>query len=145
MIFLGKAELVAEYDDWEVHSARDIFPAPAVLRLLKYNKLGPKWVKFSRENIYLRDNHVCQYCGNKFPSRKLTLDHVQPSSRGGKTTWTNIVSACLPCNSDKADMTPSEAKMPLLNHPVMPNGRHPATRSYLSRGNVPDEWVAWIH
>lgn len=145
MLILGKAEIVEEYDSWEIRSANDIFPAPAVLRLKEYNKLGPQYVKFSRENVYLRDGHVCQYCHVRFSARKLTLDHVVPRSRGGKTTWDNIVASCWDCNYKKADRTPREAGMPLLTVPTMPNGRHPAARSYLNRGRIPQEWESWIH
>lgn len=145
MIILGKAEIVEEYEDWEIHSVSDVFPAPAVLRLKHYDKLGPSYVKFSRENVYLRDAHTCQYCRVSFSPRKLTLDHVVPRSRGGTTVWTNIVTSCWDCNYKKADRLPREAGMPLLTQPVMPNGRHPASRSYLNRGNIPEEWVSWIH
>jgi len=145
MVLLEKADLVEEYGDWAIRSVNDIFPAPAVLRLRDYSKLGPSYVKFSRENVYTRDGYVCQYCSKKLGPRKLTLDHVVPRSQNGKTVWDNIVTACISCNFEKADRTPKEAGMPLLNKPVMPNGRHPGARAYLNRGEIPEEWVAWIH
>lgn len=145
MILLGKAELVEEYNDMEIRSAHDIFPAPAVLRIPGYSKLGPKHVKFSRENIYMRDEYQCQYCSGKFNRRHLTLDHVLPRSRDGATTWTNITTACLKCNSKKADKTPKEAGMPLLSKPYRPTSRKPSSAAFLNRGLVPDEWKSWLH
>lgn len=145
LIFLDKADMVTEYKDWEIRSVNDIFPAPAVLRLREYSKLGPSYVKFSRENVYMRDDYVCQYCHIKFGPRKLTLDHVKPRSHGGPTTWENITTSCIKCNFAKADRTPKQAGMKLLTVPVMPNGRHPAARAYLNRGNIPDEWQQFIH
>lgn len=75
---------------------------------------------FSRENIYARDKHICQYCGKEFEPKELTLDHVFPKSRGGDTSWDNIVACCKACNQFKADRTPEEAGLVLLNKPKKP-------------------------
>lgn len=83
---------------------------------------------FKRESIYAdrgilygRDRYMCAYCGNIFEGKSLTIDHVQPKSKGGKNTWTNCVSACKTCNVRKGNRTPEQAKMPLLYVPYSPN------------------------
>ena len=77
-------------------------------------------VRFCRENIYLRDDHTCQYCGGLFDRRELTLDHVLPSSKGGPKSWLNVVTSCRPCNQKKGNRTPQQARMPLLKPPNEP-------------------------
>jgi 5-methylcytosine-specific restriction endonuclease McrA len=78
-------------------------------------------VRFCRENVYIRDNYTCQYCGDKLSAKHLTLDHVIPASKNGKKNWTNVVSACRTCNQRKANRTPQTANMPLLSEPKMPS------------------------
>jgi len=99
---------------------------PRVIQLLDYDRVPRPRVKFTRSNVYLRDRHRCQYCGSLHAASDLTLDHVQPRSRGGPTTWRNIVVSCFGCNSRKADRSPEEAGMPLLREPRAPLWR-PAT------------------
>ncbi|NIR52078.1 HNH endonuclease, partial [candidate division KSB1 bacterium] len=77
-----------------------------------------KVVSFSKKNILRRDDFTCQYCGNQ--ENPLTVDHIIPKSRGGKTTWTNVVVACKPCNMKKGSRTASEANMLLKKKPVQP-------------------------
>ncbi len=98
---------------------------PRVIQLLDYDRVPRPRVKFTRSNVYLRDRHRCQYCGSRQSAAELTLDHVQPRSRGGPTTWRNIVVSCFGCNSRKADRNPEEAGMPLLREPRPPHW-HPA-------------------
>ena len=74
----------------------------------------------SRKSVFKRDNHICQYCQKSFGEKELTLDHVLPKSRGGKKSWTNIVSACKKCNQKKGDKTPAEAGMKLFKVPKKP-------------------------
>ena len=101
---LDKADVLAWHENWIVHSARWETQVPSVMMLREYMK--PKSaVRFSRSNVYLRDNGTCQYCGHKVERKLSTLDHVLPVSKGGKTTWENTVTACAPCNADKADHT----------------------------------------
>jgi 5-methylcytosine-specific restriction endonuclease McrA len=75
----------------------------------------------TREMLFARDCHVCAYCGRRLRPAELTAEHVQPRSRGGKTSWTNLVSACKPCNLRKGDRTPEQARMPLLYVPYVPS------------------------
>jgi len=100
--------------------------APTVIRLTRFDrhakrsrrgkKIAPV-VPLNRRNIYHRDGNTCQYCGHKFPTSELSLDHVIPKSRGGADSWENLVCACTGCNSRKADKTPREARMTLIREP----------------------------
>jgi 5-methylcytosine-specific restriction endonuclease McrA len=94
---------------------------PRVVRLLSYERLPRNSVKFNRRNIFLRDEYVCQYCLRRFGSHRLSLDHVVPKSRGGPTSWENIVCSCLDCNVRKGGRTPAEAGMRLLRPPRKPS------------------------
>ena len=94
---------------------------PRVIQLLQYDRVPRPRVKFTRSNVYFRDQHRCQYCGSTQPASQLTLDHVHPRSRGGPTNWRNIVVSCFGCNARKADRDPDEAGMPLLRQPEAPN------------------------
>lgn len=93
---------------------------PRIVRLTRYDKLPRKAVRFNRKNLFARDNHHCQYCGQSRPMNQLSLDHVIPRSLGGKTTWENIVCSCMQCNSRKGGRTPSQAGMRLLTQPTKP-------------------------
>jgi 5-methylcytosine-specific restriction endonuclease McrA len=119
LIFKGVA-CAEEETEHEIQSASLVIKAPAVIRLLKYVRIPYKVVHFSRKNVLLRDRYRCQYCGNEFSPASLTLDHVVPLSRGGKTQWDNIVAACKNCNAKKGGRKPSEAGMALLKKPKAP-------------------------
>lgn len=93
---------------------------PRIIRLTRYDKVPKSTVRFNRKNLFARDNHRCQYCGQTRPVNQLSLDHVVPRSLGGKTTWENIVCSCMGCNSRKGGRTPSQAGMKLLSKPVKP-------------------------
>ena len=90
---------------------------PSVIRLREYRRVPARIHRVSRKNILLRDRYTCQYCREKFPPVKLTLDHVMPRSKGGPGTWENLVACCHPCNRQKDDRTPEQAGMPLLRQP----------------------------
>lgn len=94
---------------------------PDIIALTKFDRLPRSQVKYSRQSIFQRDKYRCAYCGNKFPSKKLTIDHINPKSRGGIKSWSNSISACVPCNSHKAARTPDEANMPLKFEPSEPS------------------------
>ena len=101
-LVLDKADVLLWHDNWIVRSARWSTPVPSVIMLRDYMK--PKHsVRFSRANIYLRDNGICAYCESPVERNKATLDHIHPVSKGGKSTWENCVTACGPCNSNKSD------------------------------------------
>ena len=93
---------------------------PKIIRLVVYDKLPKTRVKFNRKNIFARDKNICQYCGKRFPTSELSLDHVVPRTQGGKITWKNIVCACTDCNKHKGGRRPIEAGMKLIRKPVQP-------------------------
>mgnify|MGYP001240078147 CR=1 FL=1 len=143
MHMVGKVELVTEHE-WQVRTVSAHFPVPAVVRLLRRLRHRPPFVRFSRENIYLRDEYSCQYCGKQPHPRELTLDHVLPRSRGGGTSWRNVVAACGPCNRRKGGLTPDEANMPLRNIPRRPRWLAPRVLQ-MRHGNLPKAWADWLH
>lgn len=108
-------------DESSIRSTNVIFRVPEVVLLSKYDKLPQHKIHFSRRTIYRRDSNQCQYCGDFPGTEELTIDHIMPRSRGGKTTWENCVLSCQPCNSKKADRTPEECGMKLRKQPKKPN------------------------
>lgn len=99
---LEKAHVVAWHDEWIVRSARWETQVPAIIMLKDYMK--PKsTIRFSKSNVFLRDRYTCQYCNTKLEKKDCTLDHVLPTSHGGKTTFENTVTACGPCNAGKGN------------------------------------------
>ncbi|MFL5273663.1 MAG: HNH endonuclease [Anaeromyxobacteraceae bacterium] len=93
---------------------------PRVIVLMAYERMPKTRVRFSRFNIYARDDNTCQYCGGRFARADLNLDHVIPRSRGGATSWENVVCSCVPCNLRKGGRTPDEAGMRLKRAPFRP-------------------------
>lgn len=98
---------------------------PEVLLLDEYGKIPHRNVKYSKTNVFYRDKFKCQYCGKAFARSKLTVDHVLPKSRGGRSIWTNVVACCEACNKKKEDKTPEEAGMKLIKGPKEPYGGNP--------------------
>jgi 5-methylcytosine-specific restriction endonuclease McrA len=143
LLTLGKVEVIEEFDG-EVRSPSVVFKLPAVVRLVRTFKRFRKPAKFSRVNIYARDNYRCQYCGAKRLMEELTYDHVIPRSKGGKTVWTNIVTACAPCNEKKGDRTPEDANMALKRRPSQPRWVPAVSVHINSRRTVPDAWRCYL-
>ena len=143
LLFLGKVEVLEEYDR-DIRSVNLIIKVPAVVRLLRAFRRHAKPVKFSRVNIYARDGYRCQYCGAKCSIDELTYDHVTPRSRGGRTTWDNIVSCCYACNAKKANRTPAEARMALRSVPGRPTWM-PAVQIRVSAKSIPDAWRDYVY
>jgi 5-methylcytosine-specific restriction endonuclease McrA len=96
---------------------------PRVIVLLLFDRLPKKEVKFTRHNVFERDNNTCQYCGQVFERNELNLDHVLPRDKGGLTTWENVVCSCIPCNTRKGNRLPHEAHMRLIRKPKRPKWR----------------------
>lgn len=117
------SELRARYErdhhEW-LRCVRFDLAVPRIVRLLFYDRLPQTPVKFTRRNLYARDRGRCQYCGRRFPTSELSLDHVVPRSRGGEATWTNIVCCCVACNVRKGGRLPREAGMHLIAQPIKP-------------------------
>ncbi len=118
LVYLNKSEMVKPANGYKLHSISQAFPMPSVIRLNRYVNAPYKGVNLTRQNIFKRDNFECQYCSTK---RDLTIDHVIPRAKGGKDSWTNLVTACKRCNAKKGDYSPEEANMPLRHKPVRPS------------------------
>lgn len=115
----AQATFEPETHDW-IRTVRFQIAVPKIVRLLGYDKLPRTSVKLNRRNLYARDQNRCQYCGRRFPTSDLSVDHVLPRSQGGITTWDNVVCACLRCNVRKGGRTPEQAGMRLITHPRRP-------------------------
>jgi 5-methylcytosine-specific restriction endonuclease McrA len=114
VLLIKGAAVIEEAHDRFVHIGLQL---PCVIRLRQYRRLPSRIQTLSRKNILIRDGHMCQYCGERFVSCALELEHVIPRAQGGKSTWENLVAACRDCNARKADRTPVEAGMKLLRQP----------------------------
>ncbi len=145
LLFLGKVEVVEEYDDKEIRSITFTLKMPSVVRFLRAIRGRRKAVKFSRQNVYARDGARCQYCHVKVARHEATYDHVVPRAHGGKTTWENIVIACMRCNQKKGGRTPAQANMKLRTLPVRPK-KLPEVLSltFSFQPGMPDSWRAWL-
>jgi 5-methylcytosine-specific restriction endonuclease McrA len=141
LVYLGKAGVVVAYDE-EVRSPSTTLRMPAVVRLARKIASTKRGVKFSRMNVYVRDEFTCAYCRVKLPSSKLTYDHVVPRSRGGRTEWENITTACVPCNSRKSNKTPDEAGMWPRKPPRRPSAL-PLLPPHIDPDTAPIEWQAF--
>lgn len=144
LLYCNKAEVVASYNE-ELRSPSVTWKTPAVIKLKKNFKRGPRknGVKFSRFNVFVRDKFTCQYCGTKHKMRDLTYDHVTPRAEGGRTTWTNIVTACKPCNSLKGRRTCDDAGMFPRNLPVKPTSL-PIASPVTDPNQAPAEWLPFL-
>ena len=141
----GKVEIISVYDR-EVRSVSFTFRLPSVIRLLRRIRIRRKfdYVPFSRANIYARDNHSCQYCGDALATAELTFDHVIPVAQGGRKDWENIVTCCVSCNRKKGGRTPAEAGMRLLRAPRRPESA-PAIRITVGLHNAPESWRDYLY
>ncbi len=145
LLVQDKVEVLQEHDR-EIRSISISFKLPSVLRLLSFVKIkaNQRAVKFSRNNIFARDKHNCQYCGRHFKASALTFDHVIPIARGGRKTWTNIVTACLRCNNYKSGRIPEEAKMHLIKKPEKPRW-NPTLTITIGLQNMPKNWRDYLY
>ena len=141
-IFVDCADVLAVYDDWEVHSPSITMKVPSVIMLRQYIKIR-RSVKFCKENIFLRDGFICQYCGINHTSnpKDLTMDHVVPKFLGGKTNWLNIASSCASCNLEKSHYM----KMKPKTIPFRPSYYQLAAAQMRMPITVPHEsWIPFI-
>jgi 5-methylcytosine-specific restriction endonuclease McrA len=144
LLFQGKVEVLEEYGS-TIHTFNRGFRVPAVIKLRRWVNLKRQSpiIRFSRANIYARDDYRCQYCYQKFSERELTLDHVKPVVRGGKKTWENIVAACMRCNQRKSDRTPEEVGMKLLRLPRVPHWL-PGLVGTIRTKSTPEIWEPYL-
>jgi 5-methylcytosine-specific restriction endonuclease McrA len=143
MSYLGKVEVVEEYDEDIVAPSLTI-KTPAVVRLKRPMGGTKRAIKFSRINVFTRDDFRCQYCGAKKAPKELSYDHVVPRVQGGKTVWHNIVTSCHPCNGRKRGRTPEQAGMSLLRAPSQPKSLPISTLAPRDR-DVPAAWLHYCH
>lgn len=140
LLLADKAEII-ESDGTQLHSQRSSFPTPVVVRLRYYVRVPYNLpMPLSRRAILLRDGFTCQYCGVQPGREHLTIDHIMPRSRGGRTDWENTVAACGACNRRKGNRTPEEASMQLLSIPARP--RFWAMALMMTPGN--DAWRKYL-
>ena len=159
LLYQGVAKAIDEqfevftFDDWSelrppagepfVGLVNGALRIPKVIVLQSYDRIPKRTVRFSRKNIYARDKHTCQYCGIKSPPNELNIDHIMPRSRGGKSTWDNVVCSCHECNRKKGGHSPEEAGMKLIGKPKKPRwtpylGFHLDHRIY-------KEWIPFLN
>jgi 5-methylcytosine-specific restriction endonuclease McrA len=141
--FESWAELAAAVYEDSIGTTRKRIRIPRVILLQAYDHLPRARVRFSRLNIYARDRNTCQYCGRKPPRAELNLDHVIPRSRGGVTSWENVVCSCVPCNLRKGGRTPDEARMKLTRHPLRPRWT-PFFRGPPRTGAFYQQWLPFL-
>ncbi|MBN1796478.1 MAG: HNH endonuclease [Sedimentisphaerales bacterium] len=114
-----KRQFEPDGNDW-IATVSFHIAVPRIIRLLFYDRLPRNEVKFNRRNIFARDKNTCQYCGKRFATSELSLDHIIPRSIGGESCWDNIVCACTKCNVKKGGRTPKHAHMTLIRKPEKP-------------------------
>jgi len=132
-----------ENNHTEVHSTQKAIQVPSVIRLLSYRHIPQQSRALSRKNILLRDRNTCQFCARAFPASELTLDHVMPRSRGGRSTWENLVACCYTCNNRKGDRTPEEAGIKLQRRP-RPFTLHTSRQLMRLIGHRDEKWRKYL-
>ena len=123
-----------------LHAQRSRIAMPSVIRLLEYRRIPYQTRALSRKNILLRDRNACQYCGEVLPSGELTLDHVIPRSRGGNSTWENLVACCHACNRRKGNRMLSEIDDMVLLREPRPFSLHTSRQIMRMLGRGDDRW-----
>jgi 5-methylcytosine-specific restriction endonuclease McrA len=145
LVWRGSAETVDLDGDRVLRSQRFVFPAPSVIRLIEYIDVRGRQGRSStkRSRILARDRFRCQYCGGRGSAFDLTIDHILPRSRGGRTVAENLCACCLACNQRKGDRTPEEARMPLLSNPsALTYGMERAVLQYAAHARP--EWRKYL-
>jgi 5-methylcytosine-specific restriction endonuclease McrA len=143
VLVLKGVAMTEEENGHFLHSARVAMRLPSVIRLLEYRRIPHQSRALSRKNILLRDRNTCQYCATVLPSSELTLDHVIPRSRGGSSTWENLVACCHPCNRRKGNQSPAEAGMKLMREPRAFN-LHTSRHIMRLMGRSDDKWRKYL-
>ena len=138
LVFLQKADLLCIIKNRRLRSVSKAYPFPSVIKINRYVNRPYHGVVLSRHNIFKRDRHKCQYCET---AKDLTLDHVVPRSKGGISSWTNLVTACKECNAKKGDNTPEKAGMKLKAAPFRPSY---VSFIGLANGVLRKEWEPYL-
>ncbi len=158
LVYQGAAQVVdPEYrsyafDEWfaqdpepgveTIGTSSGPIPIPKVIVLRSYDRMPRRHVRFSRANVFARDDHTCQYCGERFAKVDLNLDHVVPRSHGGRSTWENVVTSCVDCNRRKGGRTPEQAGFRLNKKPARPRWTPLASLPLASHRH--DEWRPFL-
>lgn len=140
LVLKARAEIL-EQSEWALHSENLTLPRPTVIRLVTYVRV-PRDAhsrKLTRRAIFARDRWTCQYCGSAHAN--LTVDHVVPRSKGGSSSWDNIVTCCAPCNRRKADRLPKQANMHPLRRPSAPSS---TIFVHVAVPKIPDVWQQYL-
>jgi 5-methylcytosine-specific restriction endonuclease McrA len=139
LLLKEKAEII-EHADWELHSASRTLARPVVIRLVTYVRIprNTHRRKITRRAVFARDDWTCQYCGAR---SNLTVDHVIPRSKGGLSSWENIVASCAPCNRRKGDALPRQAGMRLLRQPRTPSAH---VFIQVASPTIPTAWLQYL-
>jgi 5-methylcytosine-specific restriction endonuclease McrA len=127
-----------------LHAQRSYMAMPSVIRLLEYRRIPYQTRALSRKNILLRDRNTCQYCGEVLPPSDLTLDHVIPRSRGGNSTWENLVACCHACNRQKGNRMLSELDDMILLREPRPFSLHTSRQIMRMLGRADDRWRKYL-
>jgi len=143
VLVLKGVAMTEEENGHFLHAARLTMRLPSVIRLLEYRRIPHQTRALSRKNILLRDRNTCQYCGEALASGDLTLDHVVPRSRGGSSTWENLVACCHPCNRRKGNQLPAEAGMKLMREPRA-FSLHTSRHIMRLMGRSDDKWRKYL-
>jgi 5-methylcytosine-specific restriction endonuclease McrA len=139
LLLKEKAEII-EHSSYELRSEHSTMPRPVVIRLVTFVKV-PRDThrrKITRRAVFARDGWTCQYCGSR---ANLTVDHVIPRSKGGGSTWDNIVASCAPCNRRKGDSLPAKIGMHPRHPPRVP---HPQVFIHVASPTIPSAWRQWL-
>jgi 5-methylcytosine-specific restriction endonuclease McrA len=139
LLLKDKAEVI-EHADWELHSATRSLARPVVIRLVSYVRI-PRDThrrKITRRAVFARDGWMCQYCGSR---SNLTVDHVVPRSKGGASSWENIVASCAPCNRRKGNSLPRQVGMRLQRQPRTPS---PEVFIHVASPTIPAAWRQYL-
>jgi len=146
MWFAGRVEIVSVYEDRFIKTVDDILNVPSIVRFVgnvlkrfQFNRV----VKFSRDNVFLRDEGKCQYCSKQLTKQNFTLDHIVPVSQGGKKAWQNIVTCCIACNQRKGNKSVKQAGMKLQKNPIIPKELI-VGRENIFITNTPEEWKDYL-
>lgn len=133
----ARDQFTAQEYEW-VRTVRMHIAVPKVIRLLVYDRLPDQGVKLNRRNIFARDRNQCQYCGDRFSTSELSLDHIIPRSQGGRASWENLVCCCVGCNARKGGRTPAQARLALRRKPIRPK-RNPVISVRMGS----DKYASW--
>lgn len=144
MMYEETVDVIVSYSEI-IRSPSVEWRTPAVIRLHRLPYKHKRGTKFSRINVYTRDSFTCQYCVKKFPWKDLSYDHVVPRSSGGRTEWTNIVTACKKCNCRKSNRTCDESGMFPVNDPIVPRSLPINSEIGIASDAVPDEWKPFFN